>query len=61
VNANHEIESRQVTLGIETPDRYEITSGLQEGELVMVGVRSLVHPGQKVEVKMMERAANETK
>ncbi len=61
VNANHEIESRPVTLGIETADRYEITSGLQEGELVLVGVRSMVHPGQKVDVKLMERAANETK
>jgi RND family efflux transporter MFP subunit len=61
VNANHEIESRPVTLGLETPERYEITSGLQEGELVMLGGRSMVHPGQKVEAKLMDRAANETK
>jgi hypothetical protein len=61
VNANHEIESRPVTLGVETPDLFEITSGLQEGELVMIGGCSLVHPGEKVEPKLMERAANETK
>jgi RND family efflux transporter MFP subunit len=61
VNANHEIESRPVTLGIETPERYEIISGLQEGELVMLGGRSMVHPGQKVEIKLLDRAANETK
>ena len=61
VNANHEIESRPVTLGLETPERYEIASGLQEGDLVMLGGRSMVHPGQKVEIKMTDRAANETK
>jgi RND family efflux transporter MFP subunit len=61
VNANREIESRPVTLGVETSDRFEITSGLQEGELVMIGGRSLVHPGEKVEPKLMERAANETR
>ncbi len=37
VNANHEIEERTVTLGLETPDRYEVTSGLREGDLVHSG------------------------
>jgi RND family efflux transporter MFP subunit len=52
IGENHEIESRVVKLGLETPDHYEVISGLKEGELVMVGNRSLVHPGEKVEPKL---------
>ncbi len=55
INAGHEIEARPVTLGLETPDRYEVLSGLKEGEWVMVGNRSLVHPGQKVEAKLVSQ------
>ncbi|MGO8674430.1 MAG: efflux RND transporter periplasmic adaptor subunit [Limisphaerales bacterium] len=54
VNANHEIEQRAVTLGLETPDRWEVISGLQEGELVMMGSRSRIQPGQKVTPKLTE-------
>jgi RND family efflux transporter MFP subunit len=53
INENHEIEARPVKLGMETPEKYEIASGLKEGELVMIGNRSLVHPGQKVEAKIV--------
>jgi RND family efflux transporter MFP subunit len=56
INADHEIESRPVKLGMETPDKYEVISGLNEGELVMIGNRSLVHPGQKVETKLIGQA-----
>ncbi len=59
VNAANEIESRPVTLGLETPDKYEITSGLKEGELVMIGSRSLVHPGEKVETRVISGVAME--
>jgi len=54
VNANHEIEQRAVTLGLETPDRWEVMSGLQEGDLVMMGSRSRIQPGQKVTPKLTE-------
>ncbi len=40
VNADNEIEERAVTLGLETPTRYEVTSGLKEGDRVMIGSRS---------------------
>jgi RND family efflux transporter MFP subunit len=56
INADHEIEARPVTLGLETPEKYEVTSGLKEGELVMIGNRSLVHPGQKVDAKLITRS-----
>lgn len=57
VNAKHEIEERPVTLGLETPNRYEVLAGLMEGELVFVGSRSQVHLGQKVEVKTLTALA----
>jgi RND family efflux transporter MFP subunit len=53
VNANQEIEERPVTLGLEAPGKYEIEAGLKEGDLVMIGSRSQVRPGQKVEAKLI--------
>jgi RND family efflux transporter MFP subunit len=53
INRNGEIEERTVTLGLETPARFEVLSGLQEGDLVMIGDRSQVKPGQKVEAKQI--------
>ncbi|HXP61861.1 MAG TPA: efflux RND transporter periplasmic adaptor subunit [Dongiaceae bacterium] len=57
VNPNHEIEERPVTLGLETPDQYEVRSGLREGELVMMGSRTGVQPHQKVTPKLTEPLA----
>lgn len=57
VNERGEIEVRPVTLGVETPDKFEVTSGLKEGDLVMIGNRSLVHPGEKVETKPVDQLA----
>jgi len=51
VNGRHEIEKRTVTLGLETPTRREVTSGLQEGELVIIGGGFSVQAGEKVETK----------
>lgn len=57
VNGHQEIEERAVTLGLETPTRYEVSSGLSEGDVVMIGSRSRVRPGQKVEPKIIESPA----
>ena len=57
VNTNHEVELRPVKLGIEGPDKYEITEGLSEGELVVLGNHSLLRPGQKVAPKIVTRPA----
>lgn len=51
VNSSQQIEERSVTLGLETASRCEVTSGLKEGELVMIGGRSAIHAGEKVETK----------
>ena len=55
INRNQEIEIRPVTLGLETPEKYEVSSGLEEGDLVMIGSRSLVQAGQKVQTKSIDR------
>jgi RND family efflux transporter MFP subunit len=57
VNDKDEIEERPVTLGLETPTRFEVTAGLKEGDLVMIGRRSKVKPGQKVEPKLINSLA----
>jgi RND family efflux transporter MFP subunit len=59
VNRDQEIEERPVTLGLETPSQYEVVAGLKEGELVMIGNRSQVKPGQKVETKLISSLAQQ--
>jgi len=57
INDRNEIEERPVTLGLETPTKVEVLSGLKEGEKVLVGTRSQVQPGQKVEPKLNDSLA----
>ena len=59
VNGQHQIEERPVTLGLDTPNEYEVTAGLKEGEMVLVGSRSQVQPGQKVEPKLTDSLAEQ--
>jgi RND family efflux transporter MFP subunit len=54
VNTQNEIEERSVKLGIDTPTKYEVLSGLKEGELVLTGSRSQFKAGEKVEPKIIE-------
>ena len=51
VDSDGQIEARPVTLGVETPDKYEVLSGLKEGEMVMIGNPRHLQPGQKVQTK----------
>jgi RND family efflux transporter MFP subunit len=53
VNNDNQIEERPVKLGLETADKYEILSGLSEGDLVVVGNHSGLRSGQKVEPKLI--------
>ncbi len=54
VNQDNQIEERPVKLGLETPDKYEVLSGLHEGDLVVIGNRSKFQAGQKVEPKLIQ-------
>jgi RND family efflux transporter MFP subunit len=59
VDEQHQIEERPVTLGIQTPDKYEVLAGLKEGEMVLVGSRSRVRLGEKVEPKLSDSLAKQ--
>ena len=56
VTPDHKIDIRAIKLGMETPTDAEVLSGLAEGELVVVGDRSGLKPGQQArpqEVQMI--------
>jgi RND family efflux transporter MFP subunit len=59
VNIAHRVEERPVQLGIETPSKYEVLSGLQEGDLVMLGNPAQVTAGQKVDPQIPAPLARE--
>jgi multidrug efflux pump subunit AcrA (membrane-fusion protein) len=48
VNSQDQVESRNVKLGIQSPSRVEILSGLQEGDRVILGGQSKYQIGEKV-------------
>jgi RND family efflux transporter MFP subunit len=48
------LEERKVKVGLRTPYKAEILAGLEEGEAVVVGNRSGLVAGQKVEPKFVE-------
>jgi RND family efflux transporter MFP subunit len=54
VNQDNQIEARPVKLGLETPDDYEVLSGLHEGDLVVIGNLAGFQAGQKVEPKLIQ-------
>jgi RND family efflux transporter MFP subunit len=51
---DNKLENRDVTVGIETPDQAEITGGLEEGDLVVVGNRGALQTGETVHPQLME-------
>ena len=48
-----------VVLGIETPTKVEVISGLKENDLVVIGSRSQLKAGQAVDPKLILMAAKE--
>lgn len=58
VGRSNQLEQRQLTTGIETPDDVEVVSGLQEGERVAVGDRSSLKAGETVRPKEIELLRN---
>jgi RND family efflux transporter MFP subunit len=59
VNGSHQVEERPVTLGLETPAKYEVLFGLTEGDLVMIGNPAQLAAGQKVEPRLTAPLARE--
>lgn len=54
VTPQNQLEERHVRLGLETPTKVEALEGVKEGELVMIGNKSQLKPGQSVAVKRIE-------
>jgi len=54
VNQDNQIEIRPVQLGLQTPDKYEVLSGLKEGDKVVIGNHSEIQSGEKVQPKLVE-------
>lgn len=48
------IEERRIQTGLETPDLIEVTAGLREGELVVLGSKNKLKPGMRVEPKIVD-------
>ena len=48
------VQLRDVTVGLETPTEVEVRSGLNEGEMVAVGDRSRLRPGETVRPKEVQ-------
>ena len=48
------LESRDVSLGLQTADSVEVRSGLQPGDFVVTGNRASLRPGQQVRPKLTD-------
>jgi RND family efflux transporter MFP subunit len=52
VDQQNRVQSRDIQIGLEDPDRVEVIAGLTEGERVIVGNFGAFQPGQTVEPKV---------
>ena len=57
VNGDLKLEERKITLGLETPDLVEVTKGLADSEMVVVGNRTGLKTGLRVDVRQVQTAA----
>jgi RND family efflux transporter MFP subunit len=58
VGPDNKIEVRRVSLGLETASLVEVRSGLNKGDLVVIGGRSSLQPGQPVRPKITTLSAS---
>jgi multidrug efflux pump subunit AcrA (membrane-fusion protein) len=57
VTPNNRLELRKVVAGMETADRVEVRSGLNEGDMVVIGARSSLKAGDEVHPKLTAMTA----
>ena len=57
VTPNNRVELRKISLGLETADRVEVLSGLNEGDMVVIGGRASLQPGEEVRPKVTTMTA----
>ncbi len=58
VTPNRRVETRTVALGLETANRIEVRSGLNEGDMVVLSGRSGLQAGQEVRPKLTALSAS---
>lgn len=54
IRTDGSLEERTVRTGLEAPERVEVLDGLAEGDLVVLGGRSRLRPGDRVAAKVQE-------
>src|SRR5579872_5116808 len=59
VTPNNRVEARKVSLGLETATEVEVRSGLNDGDLVVIGGRSSLQPGEEVKPKLTAMAVQQ--
>jgi RND family efflux transporter MFP subunit len=57
VTPNNRVAPRKIQLGIETASDVEVRSGLNEGDMVVLGAKSGLQPGQEVQPKLTSMSA----
>lgn len=58
VTANHKLERVTIGIGLQTPERVEVLSGLKENDEIVVSARSQLNTGQTVVPKPIELAVS---
>jgi multidrug efflux pump subunit AcrA (membrane-fusion protein) len=58
VTRENKVELRHVTLGLETANKVEVRSGVQEGDMVVIGSRTGLQQGQHVLPKVTTMTAS---
>lgn len=61
VTRDNRLESRRVSLGMETANRVEVLSGLADGDMVVIGSRDGLEPGTLVKPKLTDMLAENRK
>jgi multidrug efflux pump subunit AcrA (membrane-fusion protein) len=57
VTPNNRVEVRRIELGLETANKVEVRSGLNEGDMVVIGGRAGLQTGQEVRPKVTTMTA----
>jgi RND family efflux transporter MFP subunit len=52
------VEVRKIALGLETANQAEVRSGLNEGDMVVIGSRSALQPGEEVKAQVAVMAGS---
>jgi RND family efflux transporter MFP subunit len=60
VDANHHVEPRNITIGLQGTSLVEVRSGLSEGDLVITGGQANYQPGEAVNAKVQPTTETDT-